>query len=163
MIKILLILLLLPSFLLAQEADSLQSKPIVEVEEHKPWKAVVWSVVPGGGQIYNEQYFKSGLFLGGFVGLGTALWYWNSKYQEEVDFIAQIAEDDENLELYRRRREFYRDYRDQMAFYLFGLYMASGIDAYAGAKLYTFDTGDDLSFHIRPNSNNLYVGISLNF
>ncbi len=34
-----------------------------------PNKALLWGLIPGGGQVYNGQYLKSPIFAGGFVGI----------------------------------------------------------------------------------------------
>ena len=60
----------------------------------------------------------------------------------------------ENTELYqdlfRRRKDFYRRYRDLSIFILVGVYALSVIDAYVDASLSEFDISKDLSLRIQP-------------
>lgn len=150
-------IIILISFITIQ----LQSQE-VKVTKKSPTNAMLYSIVPGGGQIYNEQYWKAGIVIGGLSGLGTSVIYWNNKFNDTKLRINALGEDPDEaeLDLLKRRREFYRDYRDQMAVYFFAFYMASIIDAYVGAQLYEFETGEDLSLNfgvIRPGFN----GVSL--
>ncbi|MFC1785426.1 DUF5683 domain-containing protein [Candidatus Neomarinimicrobiota bacterium] len=43
------------SFTFAQEIDSVKIKT--------PKKAALWSILPGGGQIYNGKYLKAGIII----------------------------------------------------------------------------------------------------
>jgi len=43
------------TFAYSQEADSLNAK--------SPKKAALWSILPGGGQIYNGKYVKAGILI----------------------------------------------------------------------------------------------------
>ncbi len=53
--KVLLLLLLTISFSYGQEIDSTIAKT--------PKKAALWSILPGGGQIYNGKYLKAGIII----------------------------------------------------------------------------------------------------
>jgi len=53
--KKVLLLLLLISISFGQNVDSLRIKT--------PKKAALWSILPGGGQIYNGKYIKAGLLI----------------------------------------------------------------------------------------------------
>ncbi len=53
-------------------------------------------------------------------------------------------------DLFRRRKDFYRRYRDLSIFILIGVYALSVIDAYVDASLSEFDISKDLSLHIQP-------------
>ena len=52
--------------------------------------------------------------------------------------------------LFRKRKDYYRRYRDLSFFVLIGVYAISIIDAYVDASLSDFDISDDLSLHIAP-------------
>jgi hypothetical protein len=50
-----LIFVIIISFLVGQEIDSTKIKT--------PKKAALWSILPGGGQIYNGKYLKAGIII----------------------------------------------------------------------------------------------------
>jgi hypothetical protein len=51
---------------------------------------------------------------------------------------------------FKRRKDFYRRYRDLSIFVLIGVYALSVIDAYVDASLSEFDISDDLSLRVQP-------------
>ena len=53
--KVLLIVFIIISFSFGQEIDSTKIKT--------PKKAALWSILPGGGQIYNGKYLKAGIII----------------------------------------------------------------------------------------------------
>ena len=61
-------------------------------------------------------------------------------------------------ELFRKRKDRYRRWRDMSTFVLIGVYALSIIDAYVDASLSDFDISKDLSLHIQPTviNNSLY-------
>ena len=53
--KVFLIFIIIISFSFGQEIDSTKIKT--------PKKAALWSILPGGGQIYNGKYIKAGILI----------------------------------------------------------------------------------------------------
>lgn len=53
--NVLLIVIIIISFSFGQEIDSTKIKT--------PKKAALWSIIPGGGQIYNGKYLKAGIII----------------------------------------------------------------------------------------------------
>ncbi len=53
--KVFLIFIIIISFSVGQEIDSTKIKT--------PKKAALWSILPGGGQIYNGKYLKAGIII----------------------------------------------------------------------------------------------------
>ena len=53
-------------------------------------------------------------------------------------------------ELFRKRKDYYRRYRDLSFFILIGVYALSVIDAYVDASLSEFDITKDLSMRVSP-------------
>jgi hypothetical protein len=51
---------------------------------------------------------------------------------------------------FRKRKDYYRRYRDMSIFILIGVYALSVIDAYVDASLSEFDISDDISFKVEP-------------
>lgn len=132
------------------------------------WLALV---IPGGGQIYNRKYWKLPIVYGGFVGCAYALTWNNRMYKDYSQAYLDIMDDDphtnsyENFmprgvnvddrlqyyqDLFKKRKDFYRRYRDLSIFCFIGVYLLSVIDAYVDAELSDFDISKDLSIKIEP-------------
>ena len=132
------------------------------------WLAMV---VPGGGQIYNRKFWKLPIVYGGVVGCIYAV-SWNSQmlrdysqaYQDIMDSDPTTnshlemlplgyditGREDHFKSVFKRKKDFYRRYRDLSIFCIAGVYLLSIIDAYVDAELSTFDVGTDLSLSISP-------------
>ena len=52
--------------------------------------------------------------------------------------------------LFKRKKDYYRRYRDLSAFCFAGVYLLSIVDAYVDAQLSVFDINPDLSLHLEP-------------
>ncbi len=158
------------------------------------WLAIV---LPGAGQIYNRKFWKLPIFYGGFVGCIYALTWNNQMYHDYSQAYLDIMDDDPNTQsynqflhlgrkidstnesrykdLFRRRKDKYRRWRDLSLFAMIGVYALSIVDAYVDASLSQFDISSDLSLQVTPavintnNSNNpihssaLGVGVNLTF
>lgn len=128
--------------------DNVSEEPENEIFEMQksPWGAVLRSaVIPGWGQFYNESYWKIPL-VWGLLAYYTSVWikshrlYWdNQEYYLNNKNINIIAE-----KLYKSRRDFYRDQRDEFAVYIGLVYFLTLVDAYVDAHLFDFDVGPDL-------------------
>ena len=133
------------------------------------WLAIVF---PGGGQIYNRKYWKLPLFYGGFLGCVYAISWNNTMYTDYSRAFIDIMSDDPNAksymnfipatynveanrkrlqELFRKKKDYYRRYRDLSIFVAIGVYVLSIIDAYVDAELSSFDISKDLSMKVRPS------------
>jgi hypothetical protein len=53
--------------------------------------------------------------------------------------------------LFKRKKDFYRRYRDLSIFCVIGVYALSIIDAYVDAELSSFDISRNLSMKVRPS------------
>ncbi|MBP7215307.1 MAG: hypothetical protein KBA52_06720, partial [Candidatus Kapabacteria bacterium] len=63
-----------------------------------------------------------------------------------------------------RKREYYRDNRDQSIFIMVGVYILAAVDAYVGANLYDFNVSEDLSINIIPKDlNGIAVNLQIKF
>lgn len=133
------------------------------------WLALV---MPGAGQIYNRKYWKLPIFYGGFVGCAYALRWNNMMYRDYSQAYLDIMDDDPNTqsynqflhlgtiitstnqaqwqEVFRKRKDRYRRWRDMSIFVMIGVYALSVIDAYVDASLSEFDISPNLSFHFSP-------------
>ena len=135
-------------------------------------KAVWYSVIfPGLGQIYNRKYWKLPIIYGGFVGITYGLAF-NQRYYTDYSLAYKDAMDnDPNTNSYenfvpptwnkndiqrvmRRKKDFYRRYRDLSIIGLIAMYTVCMIDAYVDAELYSFDISSNLSLRIEPTGIN---------
>ena len=133
------------------------------------WLAIVF---PGGGQIYNRKYWKLPLFYGGFVGCLYAMNWNNTMYHDYAQAYLDIMDDDDNSvsymnflpesydvesnlsrlqSLFKKKKDYYRRYRDLSFFCLLGVYALSILDAYIDAELSSFDISRDLTMKVRPS------------
>ncbi len=152
-------------------ADSLQ---LARFNEWKPdpiralWLGMVF---PGGGQIYNRKYWKLPIVYGGVLGCIYAV-SWNaqmlrdyaqayqditdsdpttSSYLEMLPLGYNISGREEHFKnVFKRKKDFYRRFRDISIFCIAGVYLLSIVDAYVDAELSTFDIGTDLSLNVGP-------------
>lgn len=164
---------------LRQFSDSLLAQPIAKAQQQvqkafvpKPTKALWLSLVlPGAGQIYNRKYWKLPIIYGGFLGCAYALTWNQMMYRDYSQAYLDIMDDDPNTKSYldmlppryditgredqfkkifKRKKDFYRRYRDLSAFCFIGVYLLSVVDAYVDAQLSEFDISPDLSMKVEP-------------
>ena len=111
-------------------------------------------VLPGWGQIYVENYWKSPIFFGAAASLTYLIIWNNNQFIEKKNLFNQTEAGNPNdpmLPAIKNSKEFYRDNRDKSAFFLAGVYILAAVDSYVGAHLFDFDVGDDLSLKISSN------------
>ena len=138
-------------------------------------KRALWLalVIPGGGQIYNRKYWKLPLVYGGFIGCMYAMNWNNTMYKDYSQAYIDLMDNDPNTQSYnqflhlgmkittdadkkryqdifRKRKDKYRRWRDLSFFVMLGVYALSVIDAYVDAELSVFDISDDLSLRVEP-------------
>ena len=155
-------------------------------------KRALWLalVIPGGGQIYNRKYWKLPLVYGGFMGCIYAMSWNNSMYMDYSQAYLDLMDDDPGTQSYnqflhlgmkittdaqrdrykdifKKRKDKYRRWRDLSFFCLIGVYALSVIDACVDAELSVFDISKDLSLKVEPtiinnhSSGNLLDGSSV--
>ncbi len=152
----------------ATQTDSI---PVRWVPDSKRamWLAIAF---PGGGQIYNRKYWKLPIIYGGFIGCVYALKWNNTMYSDYSQAYIDIMDDDPNTksyenfvpigydikaneqrlkDLFKRKKDYYRRYRDLSMFCMIGVYALSILDAYVDAELSSFDINKDLSLKVRPS------------
>ena len=126
-----------------------------------PGMAMVYAIVPGMGQVYNEQYWKVPVFLApmGFF-MGQAI-YNHTQFLDLADQVDALEADDPSFRTLKLQREAYRDNRDLNFAYYLGIHILSVIDAYVGAHLFDFNVDDSLSslyFYPAPEGNGIGLG-----
>ena len=174
-------------------ADSLlaeEDKRIAEMEEMSfkpdPKKALLYSIVPGLGQIYNRKYWKLPIIYGGFIGCVYSVTWNNNSWKDysaaykELALLPPDRKDEAKLWLafvtggtnlsdfsggasgvenyLKSSKDYYRRYRDLSIIITVALYFLSYIDAYVDAQLYDFDITPDLGMRIEPVIINRTVG-----
>jgi hypothetical protein len=141
-------------------------------------------IIPGWGQIINQQAWKVPIVYGIIVGVASYSFYANERYQgyraayynsfeEHTDqrFGATPAfvPADQPQGVYRQNRDLYRNRRDLSFVGIFLAYGLNVADAYIFAQLRDFDVSDDLSanFGIVPETihgtHQPMVAVRLNF
>ena len=162
-------------------------------------KKAMWLalVIPGGGQIYNRKYWKLPIVYGGIIGCLYAMNWNNNMYKDYSQAYLDLTDkdpgtqsynmflhlgtqiDDSNKarykDIFKKRKDKFRRWRDLSFFVLLGVYALSVIDAYVDAELSNFDISKDLSLKVEPtilnnrsssnplDSSSLGLQCSLNF
>lgn len=162
----------------------------LEVKEFNPnpTKAVIYAAIfPGLGQIYNRKYWKLPIVYGGFIGFSYAI-TWNNRYYVDYsngykDIMGDDPEKDswKNFlpygvdpetvdkawltDVMKRRKDYYRRYRDLSIIGTVAMYALSIIDAYVDAQLFDFNISPDLSLRVEPTviPKNDYLANSVGF
>ena len=149
--------------------DKLQlKKKFVPNPQRALWLA---AVLPGAGQIYNRKYWKLPIFYGGFLGCVYAFTWNQQMYRDYSQAYLDIMDDNPdtksylemlppgyNIEgreeqfknIFKKKKDYYRRYRDLSAFCFVGVYILSIVDAYVDAQLSVFDISRDLSMRVKP-------------
>lgn len=150
--------------------------PTVELYTPDPLRAFWLSLIlPGAGQIYNHKYWKLPVVYGGFLGCVYAL-SWNGQmlrdytqayldimdddpgtksYEKMLPLGYSIAgREDRFKDIFKRKKNYYRKYRDMSLFAFAGVYLISVLDAYIDAELSTFDISRDLGLKWEPTKMN---------
>ncbi len=139
----------------SQDQDTTKSnnKKIFQMKKD-PTTAILYSLVfPGAGQIYTEDYWKVPVFALGSGVLVFLIIDNNTKYNnyQSLYDTEYAINKTSNLTLkYKSYKEYFRDMRDQSAFYLVAVYLLSAVDAYAGAHLFDFNVSDQVKLNIQP-------------
>jgi hypothetical protein len=97
-----------------------------------PWGAVTRSaMIPGWGQVYNDEYLKAGIALLLVADFGRKVYVNNIRYQ-------------------RTGIKAYRDWRMTNSWYLGLTYFLAMVDSYVDAYLYRFDDMMELTMILEP-------------
>ena len=187
-----------PSVVMRQDTVKLKAKKDMTQWRPSPQRALWLAlIIPGGGQIYNRKYWKLPIVYGGFIGCLYAMNWNNTMYKDYSQAYVDLMDkdpgtqsynnflhlgtkiDDSNKaryeDIFKKRKDKFRRWRDLSFFVLLGVYALSVIDAYVDAELSNFDISKDLSLKVEPtilnnrssgnpiNSSSLGLQCSLNF
>lgn len=146
-----------PTNLLAKEVDLALAVDGPRV--YVPRQALLWSVVPGGGQVYNRRWWKVPLVFSAFSGVFAVLDFNQSNYErfrdayqlelagEEHEF-TRFGYDASRLLVFRDN---FNKSRQTNYFMLLAVYLLQGVEAYVDTHLRNFDIDEDLSqWQVRP-------------
>ena len=147
-------------------------------------KALLWALLPGGGQIYNRKYWKLPIVWGAFMACYYSVTWNHRQYQDYHAAYRDLSSEDpskntswlafapagakaEDYKTYqsslkstlKRGNDFYRRYRDLSILASILVYGLSILDAYVDAELYTFDISPDLSLRVAPEVGLPKLGI----
>ncbi len=107
--------------------------------QKSPWGAVGRSaVLPGWGQFYNEDYWHIPVIWGLLGWFGSQWILNNNNYKTYRDNFIQTKNFND-----KRKRDFYRDQRDQFTIYIAITYLLNLVDAFVGAHLFDFSVEED--------------------
>jgi hypothetical protein len=129
-------------------------------EEHSATKALLLSLIPGGGQIYNGQAWKIPVIYGAFAGMAYFIHYNYTRMDMFKDeYLYRVHHGDSpNLadyasyptsSIYSLYNSYNRDYQ-LMVIITAGIYALNLIDAYVFGHLYDFRIDDDISLAVVP-------------
>lgn len=164
--------MLIPGFVCAQKntkKDSLSNKGLpahyfsFNPKIPSPKRAGFYSaLIPGMGQTYNKQYWKTGLVYAGLGTLGVVAHYNAKQYRfyqgvyqgrmdndiQTNDTLFQYSTEDINT-----LRKGYRTYTEYSIIGITAFYAINIIDAFVSAHLKTFDMSRNISFKVQPSFN----------
>lgn len=140
-----------------------------------PTFALLYALIPGGGQLYNRKYWKIPLVLAAATACTYAV-SWNARLYNEyhtayVDFMnenplekdswkgfvpsggnpADYVGDGNIQSRLKKGTELYRRNRDLSIIASAAVYLLSIIDAYVDAELFLFDVSPNLSMSLAPS------------
>lgn len=131
------------------------------VEEHSPKKAILLSLIPGAGQIYNHQAWKVPIFYGLFGGLGYFMYSsYSNMSMFKTEYLHRVNNNGERvLEDYKNYPDnsiynYYQSYnqRFQLSIVLtVVVYGLNLVDAYVFGHLFDFQIDDNLSMSLQPS------------
>jgi hypothetical protein len=136
-----------------------------------PRKALLYSIIPGGGQIYNRKlwYIRVPVVLGLMGGtIGYSIWstkkynLYKTSYFNKVNNLELPAGIPPSVgadRLKGLRDAYYK--RTQESYVFIGLaYILTAAEAFTTAHLLNFDVSEDLSFKVKPAFDGSPMGIT---
>ena len=165
-ILLLLVITLLSGLHLQAQSDSSLVAPrvsksdSVKVSQHSPTTAMLLSIIPGGGQIYNHKAWKLPIIYGLMGGSSYLIYYFGHKMtlarneyinrrDGNYDLLLQEFANTDNDNLLALKNKNLRNMELAIGATLI-LYTLNIIDAMVDAHLYYFDVSDDLSLQWSP-------------
>ncbi len=118
-------------------------------------KATIYSILlPGLGQIYNKEYWKLPIYLGGMAAAVHFYSEYNMNFVRYKNIYAEASLPDYSGPVSKEQAKYYRDiyrrYRDYSILALAAVYLLQIIDANVFSYMHDFEVDDDLSVKISP-------------
>lgn len=152
----------------SQIADTVQTvQPNLEIEKvkvqkHKtkwpdPKKAILFSIIPGGGQIYNKRFWKAPIVYGAFA---VNIYFITTSRKSYLEFstalnLARQGLPNDfpgaNLTVLKGNRDIANKNMQQSYLVGIGIYLLQATEAFVDAHLRDFDVSEDLSMTIKPS------------
>jgi Family of unknown function (DUF5683) len=164
---------------IAIKIDKHPIRDFIRKDYPNPKKAALFSILPGGGQIYNKSYWKLPLLYGGIVGMTILMTKNNAQYKSfKAGYFAKVNDmPDTELRFKDVDAITVKSARDsarknlELSGVIFALgYLLFSAEAFVDAHLGTFDVSDDLSLKLKPQlipnfdgSNSAGLGIAFHF
>lgn len=160
-------------------AEPVPVKTVEVPKEHYASRALLLSLLPGGGQIYNGQAWKVPIIYGAFAGMGYFIHYnYTRMTMFKEEYLYRIEHNDTpdladyasypTSNIYSLYNSYNRDFQ-LMVIITVGIYALNLIDAYVFGHLYDFQIDDNLSMSLLPGvvptAGGLHptFGMTLNF
>ena len=163
------LLLGIGTVLLFSFCPSATAQRVVEIEnavttttvpEHSATKALLWSILPGGGQVYNGQAWKIPIIYGALAGVGYYAYYnYDRMVMFKDEYLYRVNNNDAtNLadyasyptsSIYSLYNSYNRNFQ-LMVIIAAGIYALNLVDAYVFGHLYDFRIDDDLTLAVSP-------------
>ena len=157
----------------AQQPDSTLLRPpttaLQPQSSHSANRALLLSLLPGAGQIYNRQAWKVPIIYGAFAGMGYLIHYNYTRMDMfKTEYLYRVNNPGE------RQLEGYESYPDQNIYNLYnsynrnfqlmviitvGIYALNLIDAYVFGHLFDFQIDDNLAMSLSPSLAPLPTGL----
>lgn len=133
---------------------------VVASTEHNPTKALMLSLLPGAGQVYNGQAWKVPIFYAALGGVGYVTYnYYNQMQMFKKEYLSIGSNGSSTLPGYEGYpgSSIYNMYQSSNKnFQLFcivtiAVYGLNLLDAYVFGHLYDFNVSDDLAVSVMPS------------
>jgi len=180
---LLVLITLIPNIhLQAQDVDTMVAPSVsktdsAKVSKHNPTTAMLLSIIPGGGQIYNHKAWKLPIIYGLMGTSGYLIYYFGhqmtmarnefiNRRDGHVELLNPDYANSDSDNLLALKNKNLRNMEIAIGATVI-LHTLNIIDAMVDAHLYYFDVSDDLSFQWSPAvmpsyaSNNLSYGVTL--
>lgn len=136
------------------------TEEISSIKEHSPRTALLLSLLPGAGQVYNHQAWKVPIIYAGLGAMGYLVY---SNYTEmadlKEDYLFRLSHDGAalidkyasypNTSIYNMYQAYNKNFQ-LMIIISAGVYALNLVDAYVFGHLYDFQINDDLALRISP-------------
>ncbi|MCB0636937.1 MAG: hypothetical protein KDC54_09995 [Lewinella sp.] len=134
--------------------------PAPTVRTYEPRQALIWAIIPGGGQVYNRRWWKVPLVYSAFTSMVAIIDYNQSNYNRlqrayELELAGEPHEFTgtrlESADRLRSLRNGFDRNRQLSFFGLFVVYALQGVEAFVDTHLRNFDMDEDLSrWELKP-------------